>query len=139
MKSIGKRMYAMAPPTSSLSVLDTRLSAIRPPSKRRKFGNSFIVDMMVARGAGAGAADELVERALWGPRAERVDDAVEDRRFFADAVCERADCVLTYADLQVAAMAERRSMPTLAPTQPALTDQRVRPATASEQLPRKRL
>src|SRR5690242_3185143 len=97
--------------------------------------------MMLPRaGAAAPGALEL-ERALWGPRAARVvDEAVEVRRFLAfDAECERADCVLTYADLQVAALVERRSMPTLAPTQPALADQKVRPATASEQLPRKRL
>lgn len=124
-------------------MFDTRLSAIRPPSRRRKFGSSFIVEMILPRAGVVGAPTESDRgRARSGPRVDLFaeDDAGEERRFLAfDPACERADCVLTYADLQVAALAERWSMPTRAPTRPALADQKVRQTTASEQLPKKRL
>src|SRR5256714_5361188 len=114
-------MYVMAPPTRSLSVFETRRSVMRPPSRRRKFGSSFIVETIVRfappRGDSVSAAAGFVRS---GPRAGRAFDAAPlVRRFLAlDAACERADCVLTYADLQVGAWVERRTMVTQAAVRP---------------------
>src|SRR5256885_16495498 len=121
MKSIGSRMYAIAPPTSSLSVLATRLSAIKPPSKRRKFGSSFIVEMMVRLASARGdwrCSETGGVRS--GPRVARaVDVGAAVRRFLAPGGCERADWVLTYADLQVGALVERLTMVRSAGSLPA--------------------
>src|ERR1700674_447148 len=100
MKSIGITRYAIAPATSSLSVLEPRRSVSNPPSSLRKFGSSFTVDIKVRL---APARDDGTD----GPSASRSsrprvwarDDAAEPRpaappvarRFREEAVLERAD------------------------------------------------
>src|SRR6185436_12032260 len=89
----------MAPATRSLSVLETRRSVRRPPSSRRKFGSSFIVETIVRLAPVRGAS--LGIRTSRGVPLAR--DAVPAE--VARAV-QRPDWVLTCADLPVAEWAE---------------------------------
>src|ERR1044071_5282952 len=126
----------MAPPTRSLSVFDTRLSAIKPPSRRRKFGSSFMVETMLPRARPGWLSPACDARVGAGPRAERfVADGVEAVRRFLAPVAERADCAFTYADLQVVATAERRSPVILTPMRAMPLNQTAGPAKASETSP----
>jgi hypothetical protein len=91
MKSIGSSMYATAPATSSLSVVDTRMSVTNPPRSRRKFGSSFIVPITV-RLAPVRGADAVADSVSRDVPADRAAPAVRVRRFRADDVAlERAD------------------------------------------------
>src|SRR5438045_8293575 len=133
----------MAPATSILSVLDTRRSVISPPSRRRKFGSSFIVETRLrfapARGdpplTGSLSRGRLLVRDAPAPVAARVGRRVDLR---ADPALERVDWVLTCADLPVAEWAESESRVMRAESQ---RDRRAPPAdpSASATSPKTRL
>src|SRR5437762_11334185 len=114
MKSIGSRMYAIAPATSSLSVFETRVSVNRPPSSLRKFGSSFSVDITVrlAPVLGEESDDGSGSRASRARLCERdAPDAAPavlpaGRLLRAEPALERVDWALTYADLPVAVAVE---------------------------------